>query len=164
MTSWAYTAQTVDSLVLDKNKAGQFLVYSNPILFFFQLKYNCFTWGPKNQTWLSDWTTIALQGSVSFCCTMKWINHEKWKLLSHVWLFVPHGYTVHGILQARILEWVVIPFSKVSSQTQALNPGLLHCRQILYQLRYKGSPNQPYVYIYPLPIEHPSHSTPIPPL
>ena len=26
------------------------------------------------------------------------------------------GYSVHGILQARILEWVVIPFSRVSSQ------------------------------------------------
>ena len=25
-------------------------------------------------------------------------------------------YTVHGILQARILEWVVIPFSRGSSQ------------------------------------------------
>ena len=28
----------------------------------------------------------------------------------------PHRYTVHGILQARILEWVVVPFSKISSQ------------------------------------------------
>ena len=27
--------------------------------------------------------------------------------------------------------------------TQGSNPGLLHCRQILYQLRHKGSP--PYV-------------------
>ena len=26
------------------------------------------------------------------------------------------GSSVHGILQARILEWVAIPFSKVSSQ------------------------------------------------
>ena len=25
-------------------------------------------------------------------------------------------YTVHGILQARILEWVAIPFCRVSSQ------------------------------------------------
>ena len=25
-------------------------------------------------------------------------------------------YTVHGILQARILEWVAVPFSRVSSQ------------------------------------------------
>ena len=28
----------------------------------------------------------------------------------------PLGYTVHGILQARILEWVAFPFSKGSSQ------------------------------------------------
>ena len=28
----------------------------------------------------------------------------------------PMDYTVHGILQARVLEWVVIPFSRESSQ------------------------------------------------
>ena len=28
------------------------------------------------------------------------------------------GYTVHGILQARILEWVVFPFSRASSQSR----------------------------------------------
>ena len=28
----------------------------------------------------------------------------------------PIEYTVHGILQARILEWVAFPFSKESSQ------------------------------------------------
>ena len=33
------------------------------------------------------------------------------------------GSSVHGILQARTLEWVAIPFS---------NPSLLHCTQILY--------------------------------
>ena len=27
----------------------------------------------------------------------------------------PPGSSVHGILQARVLEWVAIPFSKVSS-------------------------------------------------
>ena len=26
--------------------------------------------------------------------------------------------------------------------TQALNPGLLHCRQILYQLSHQGNPNK----------------------
>ena len=26
------------------------------------------------------------------------------------------GYTVHGILQARILEWIAFPFSRGSSQ------------------------------------------------
>ena len=42
--------------------------------------------------------------------------------------------SVHGISQAKILEWVAIPFSRGSSwlnQIQGLNPGLLHCRQIL---------------------------------
>ena len=29
---------------------------------------------------------------------------------------IPPGSSVHGILQARILEWVAIPFSKGSSQ------------------------------------------------
>ena len=32
----------------------------------------------------------------------------------------PMDYTVHGILQGRILEWVAIPFSRVSSQPRDL--------------------------------------------
>ena len=95
-------------------------------------------------------------------------------------LYDPMEYTVQGILQARILEWVAFPFSRgllkpgiaprfptlqadslpaessgkpkntgVSSlsllqwifPTQEWNRGLLHCRQILYQLSYQGSPN-----------------------
>ena len=31
-------------------------------------------------------------------------------------LCVPMDYTVHGILQARILEWVAVPFFRGSSQ------------------------------------------------
>ena len=46
----------------------------------------------------------------------------------------------HGILQARILEWVAFPSSKGIFPTQGLNSGLPHCRQILYQLSHKGSP------------------------
>ena len=43
----------------------------------------------------------------------------KWKSLSLVWLFVtPMDYTAHGILQARILEWVAFPFSRESSQSR----------------------------------------------
>ena len=30
----------------------------------------------------------------------------------------PWDYTVHGILQARILEWVIVPFSRGSSQSR----------------------------------------------
>ena len=52
----------------------------------------------------------------------------------------PMDYTVHGVLQARILEWVAFPFSRGIFSTQGSNPGLLYCRWILYQLSYKGSP------------------------
>ena len=45
----------------------------------------------------------------------------------------PPGSSVHGILQARILEWVAISFSRGSSLPGS-NSGFLHCRQILYHL------------------------------
>ena len=51
--------------------------------------------------------------------TLTTINESetKWKLLSRVQLFAtPCTYTVHGILQARMLEWVAFPFSRGSSQ------------------------------------------------
>ena len=52
--------------------------------------------------------------------------------------FSPPGSSVHGVLQARILEWVAMPFSRGSIfPTQGWNPGLLHCRQILYCLSYQ---------------------------
>ena len=95
---------------------------------------------------------------------------------------------VHGILQARILEWVAAFFSRGSSQssdrtyishiavnslsaepqgkpqntgvgslsllqrilpTQESNRGLLHCRQILYQLSHKEA--QEYWSGWPIP-------------
>ena len=44
------------------------------------------------------------------------------------------------ILQARILEWVVMPSSRGIFPTQGWNPGLLHCRWILYCLSHQRSP------------------------
>ena len=93
--------------------------------------------------------------------------------------YSPPGSSVHGIFRTRILEGVVIPSSRGSSQsrdrtqvshivggfftdwatreaqkywsgspslfqgffpTQEWNRGHLHCRRILYQLSYQGSP------------------------
>ena len=48
----------------------------------------------------------------------------------------PPGFSVRGILQARILEWVALPFSRGIFLTQGLNLGLWHYRQILYHLSY----------------------------
>ena len=46
----------------------------------------------------------------------------------------PQGSSVHGVPQARLLEWIAIPFL-----IQGLNPGLPPCRQILYHLSHQGS-------------------------
>ena len=49
----------------------------------------------------------------------------------------PMDYTVHGILQARILQWVAFPFSRGSSQprNQTQVSHMLYQR-ILYQLSH----------------------------
>jgi len=49
-------------------------------------------------------------------------------------------YTVHGILQARKLEWVAFPFSRASSQPRDRTQ-VSHCPRILYQLNHKGNPD-----------------------
>ena len=51
----------------------------------------------------------------------------------------PMDSRVHGILQARILEWLAFPFFRGSSQPGD-RIGLRHCRQIFFQLSHKGSP------------------------
>ena len=59
-------------------------------------------------------------------------------------LWDPMDYTVHGLLQARIMECVAFSFSRGIFPTQGSNPGPLHCRWILYQLSHshKGSPSE----------------------
>ena len=53
---------------------------------------------------------LNLQKSTIYLAT----ESESFSVMSDsLWL---HGYIVHGILQARKLEWVAVPFSKGSSQ------------------------------------------------
>ena len=68
-------------------------------------------------------------------------------LLSHVQLFgspmdccSPSGSSVHGILQARILQWVAISFSMESPQSR--DRTLVSCidRQILYHWATREAP------------------------
>ena len=46
----------------------------------------------------------------------------------------PPGSSVHGIFQARILEWIAIPFSRRSSQPRDWTQVSCSVRQILYHL------------------------------
>ena len=80
---------------------------------------------------------IYLQYCVSFRCTIKWFSYICVCALSHVQLFVIPWLqaavsSVHGIFQARILEWVFISYSRGSfwrrDWTRVSCTGLpLHC-------------------------------------
>ena len=67
------------------------------------------------------------------------VYEEKWNLLSHVWLFAtpwtspwnsPGQNT--GVGSLSLLQGIF--------PSQGSNPGLPHCRQILYQVSHKRSP------------------------
>ena len=77
--------------------------------------------------WQADSLLLSHQGNPR--CTMKVKNFQSCPTLCD-----PMGYTIHEIIQARILEWVAFPFSRGSSQ-----PRSPVYRRILYQLSHKGS-------------------------
>ena len=52
----------------------------------------------------------------------------------------PPGSSVHGIYQARILEWVAVSFSRGIFPTQGSNPHLLHWQVDSLPLCHLGSP------------------------
>ena len=88
---------------------------------------------PASRPWLDGTLGLWVQVKVTQSCPT----------FCHRVDYSPPGSSVHGILQARILEWVAFPFSRGSSQPKdrALrrNPGLHLCRQILYCLTHLQS-------------------------
>ena len=65
-----------------------------------------------------DWCNLETTGKGSILIVeCKFLNESEVKVVrSCPTLCDPMDYTVHGILQARILEWVALPFPRVSSQ------------------------------------------------
>ena len=64
--------------------------------------------------------------------------------LCHLMDCNPPDSSVHGILQARILEWNAL--HQGIFPNQGVNLGLLHCRSILYPLSHLGSlPQIPHI-------------------
>ena len=73
-------------------------------------------WTGKKRYWLEDWEEMGdgrAEGSSAIGDRVK-------ESVSHIWLFATRGCSlpgssVHGLSQARILEWVAISSSRVSS-------------------------------------------------
>ena len=70
------------------------------------------------------------------------LSHCHVRLFPTPWTVARQAPLSMGILQGRILEWVDMPFSREIFPTQGLNLDLLHCKWVLYQLSYQGSPDQ----------------------
>ena len=77
--------------------------------------------------------------------------------------------SVHRILQARILEWVAIPFSRGSSwprdqtHVSGIVGSLLYCRWILYHWATKDSPSPQRLMQIRLSLQYVPFPTPLPP-
>ena len=65
---------------------------------------------------------------------------QSFPILCHPMDYSLPGTSVHGIFQARISEVGCYFLLQGIVHTLGLNPGLLHCRQILYHLSHHGSP------------------------
>ena len=83
------------------------------------------------------WITLSVRNTVSvvpvYCCC--YLVAKSCRLFGNPMDCSPPGSSVHGILQAGILEWVAISFSRGSSQPRdwtRVSLNLLHGRQVLY--------------------------------
>ena len=68
--------------------------------------------------------------------------------------YSPPGASVHQILQARILEWVAIPFCRISSWLRDRTWVYVLCRWILYCLNHQGNPFQTLILVNSGPLHH----------
>ena len=90
--------------------------------------------------WVPLLSTWNCHNTISQVCA--WVLSRVW-LCETPWTVACQAPLSMGIFQARILEWVAMPFSKGSSQPK--DQTLVSCiAGRLYQLSYKGSPNQVY--------------------
>ena len=72
------------------------------------------------------------------CVCVRMLVAQSCPTLCHLMDCSLPGSSVHGISQAKILEWVAFP-SPGDLPMQGSNPSLLHCRQILDRLSYQRS-------------------------
>ena len=94
----------------------------------------------KSWTWLSDWTELnQMSFSLKCCCCI--VAKSCPTLCNPMDCSIP-GSSVHGISQARILEWVNISSSREILPTQGSNSHLLHWQVVSLLLSYQGSPSK----------------------
>ena len=92
---------------------------------------------------------------VSFIKMEHYEHRHKWKTMWGYWENILYksrnsyscalqveSFTSLAAREAQVLEWVAFPFSSGSSRPMKQNQGLLHCKQIFYELSYQERPLQ----------------------
>ena len=92
-----------------------------------------YPWGPKESDMTEQLTDNKMCCAVLSCSVVSDSLLSPWTVATR--LLCPWGFS-------RQEYWSGLPFSfsRGSFRPQGSNPGLLHCKQILYRLSYQGSP------------------------
>ena len=104
---------------------------------YFSLVWQYFV--PSDCFEIYDHILTLIMGALLFVPKVKVLVIQLYPTLCDPMDCSPPGSSVHGILQARILEWVAMSLFREPSWPWVLNLGLLHHRQILYCLNHQGS-------------------------
>ena len=94
------------------------------------------------------WVQLSIKMYRSLCMNLEKVKvlvTQSCPILCNLMNYSPPDSFVHGILQARILEWVAIPFSRGSTWSR-IKPGLPNCRQILYHPSHQRR-QSPHLYL-----------------
>ena len=129
---WEYVCSIGSSNELKDLNAGRKIKKSLSPVFLFSRSEK---WSPERQSNLPE--VIQQMAEVGFRLSISFFSHTCYCLVAklHLTLLRPHGLpdsSDPGISQARILEWVVISFSRGSSQPR--DQTFISCigRRILY--------------------------------
>ena len=96
---------------------------------------------PLNPTKTQKLRKVIISGiivniNLSMCVCM--LSHFSGNWLCNPMDCSPPGSSVHGILQARIPEWVARPSLQRIFPIQGSNSNFLHCSQLLYHRNHQG--------------------------
>ena len=111
-------------------------------------------------SWLIDPQTLGIPHvlrMIKYACAVLCPAGQLCPTLCEPMVCSPPDSSVHGILQARLLEWVAISFSRGSSRPR--DQTCLHCRQIPFHLSHQGSPKVSLVILMRWVCEHPRMRT-----
>ena len=119
------------------------LCCDNNVFFFFilTLKKSCFTFVYVFTLHVCHYLTLCVCVCVCVCTCAKSLQSRP--ALCHPVDYSPPGSSAHGTLQARILEWVAIAFSRASSRPRDwTHVSYVSClgRRVLFHQCHLGSP------------------------